>query len=122
MSKAPICTRPSRALANGQVKEVRRPKWSGSIVADGERGRFVYGVSLAYTGGRTDQDFDQFPAATVRLHGYALASARVGYRLSPAVELFGRVANAFDEDYRDVVGYRPSGRSVDGGIRLAFGG
>ena len=109
------------AVAAGQVKEVRRPKWSGAVVVDGEQGRFSYGASLAYTGARTDTDFDQFPAATVRLSGYALASARVGYRVTPGVELFARVANAFDKDYRDVVGYRPSGRSVNGGIRLAIG-
>jgi len=106
---------------SAQVRETRRPKWSGAIVADGERGRFSYGASLAYTGARTDQDFDFFPAPTVRLGGFALASARVGYRVAPGVELFGRVANAFDTDYRDVVGYRPSGRSVNGGIRLAVG-
>ena len=110
------------AVTIGQVKEVRRPKWSGAVSVDGERGRFSYGASVAYTGGHSDTDFDQFPAATVRLAGYALANARIGYRISPQVELFGRVANAFDRNYRDVVGYRPSGRSVDGGIRLALGG
>ena len=108
------------------IKEVRRPKWSGALVADGSRGRFSYGASLAYSGARTDVDFDQFDPATnsskvVRLSGYVLAGARLGYRVSPGVELFGRVANAFDRDYRDVVGYRPSGRSVNGGIRLAVG-
>ncbi|MEO7786614.1 MAG: TonB-dependent receptor, partial [Sphingomicrobium sp.] len=112
-------TEPSVAV--GQLREVRRPKWSGAIVADGEQGKLSYGASLAYSGARTDVDFDKFPAATVRLGGYVLASARVGYRVAPGVELFGRVANAFDSDYRDLVGYRPSGRSVDGGIRLAFG-
>ncbi|MDP9085965.1 MAG: TonB-dependent receptor, partial [Pseudomonadota bacterium] len=106
---------------SGQIKEVRRPKWSGAVVADGERGRLSYGVSLAYTGTRRDTDFDQFPAATVRLGAYWLAGARVGYRIAPGVEAFVRVANAFDRDYRDVIGYRPSGRSVDGGFRLAVG-
>jgi len=110
----------------GQNRETRRPRWSGAVVADGSRGRLSYGASLAYSGARTDVDFDQYDPVTnsgkvVRLSGYVLASARLGYRVSPGVELFGRVANAFDRDYRDVVGYRPSGRSVDGGIRLAVG-
>ncbi len=109
-----------------QIKEVRRPKWSGALVADGSRGRFSYGASLAYSSARTDVDFDQYDPLTrsskvVRLRGYVLAGARLGYSVSPGVELFGRVANAFDRDYRDVVGYRPSGRSVNGGIRLALG-
>ena len=108
-------------VAGAQVKEVRRPKWSGAVSVDGETGRLNYGASMALVGARSDIDFDQYPAATVRLGGYALASARVGWRISPQVELFGRVANAFDRHYQDVVGYRPSGRSVDGGIRLALG-
>jgi len=109
-------------VAGSQIKEVRRPNWSGAVSVDGERGRLSYGASIAYTGAHSDMDFDQYPAATVRLAGYALANARIGYRISRQVELFGRVANAFDRDYRDVVGYRPSGRSIDGGIRLALGG
>ncbi len=105
-----------------QVKEVRRPKWSGAVSADGEAGRLTYGASLALVGARSDVDFDQFPAATVRLRGYALASARLGWRISHRIELFGRVANAFDRRYADVVGYRPSGRSINGGLRVALGG
>ncbi len=107
--------------AGAQVKEVRRPKWSGAIVADGASGRFSYGASIAYSGARADVDFDQFPAATVRLGGYALASARIGWKVDGRTELFARVANAFDRHYQDVVGYRPSGRSVNGGVRIAVG-
>jgi len=104
-----------------QIKEVRRPTWSGALVADGEQGKFSYGASLAYTGAHSDTDFDNYPYPRVRLGGYVLASARVGYRVAKGIEVFGRVANAFDTDYRDVLGYRPSGRSVNGGIRLAIG-
>ncbi|WP_205481763.1 TonB-dependent receptor plug domain-containing protein [Sphingomonas arenae] len=104
------------------VKEVRRPKHSGAIALDGTRGRLTYGASLAYTGTRTDRDFDQFPAAVVRLDPYWLAGARVAWRVTKAFELFGRVANAFDADYQDVVGYRTEGRSAYAGLRLGLGG
>jgi vitamin B12 transporter len=104
-----------------QLKEVRRPKWSGAVSTDGEAGRLTYGASLALVGARSDVDFDQYPAATVRLGSYALASARLGWRISPQVELFGRVANAFDRRYADVFGYRPSGRSINGGLRVGLG-
>ena len=104
-----------------QIKEVRRPKWSGALVADGAQGKLSYGASLAYTGAHSDTDFDNYPYPRVRLGGYALAAARLGYRVSPHAELFARVANAFDRHYQDVLGYRPSGRSVNGGIRLALG-
>jgi vitamin B12 transporter len=105
--------------ATTQIKETRRPRWSGALVADGETGRFSYGASMAYAGPRSDFDFDQY--ATVRLGGYALASARIGWKLDGRTELFARVANAFDRHYQDVVGYRPSGRSVNGGVRIAVG-
>ena len=104
-----------------QIKEVRRPKWSGALVADGEQGKLSYGASFAYSGAHSDTDFDNYPYPRVLLGGYVLASARVGYSVSPHAELFARVANAFDRHYQDVLGYRPSGRSVNGGIRLALG-
>ena len=34
-------------VAIGQVKEVRRPKWSGALSVDGESGQFSYGASIA---------------------------------------------------------------------------
>ncbi len=104
-----------------QLRETRRPKWSGALLADGTSGRFNYGGSIAYAGARTDVDFDRFPAERVRLGAYWLASARIGWRMTGNVELFARVANAFDRSYREAVGYRPSGRSIDGGLRLALG-
>ena len=36
----------------------------------------------------------------------------MAYRVHRGIELFGRVANAFDADYKDVVGYRTEGRSA----------
>lgn len=110
------------AIAGVQVKETRRPVWSGALLADGARGRLSYGATLAYTGARSDLDFNSGVGVPVRLASYWLAGARVAYQLTGTTELFARVANAFDASYRDVVGYRPSGRSVNAGIRLAVGG
>jgi vitamin B12 transporter len=106
-------------VSAGQVREVRRPKHSGSVTLDGTSGRFTYGASIAYTGVRSDTDFDAFPARTVMLHAYWLADARVAYRITPHVELFARTANAFDAHYQDAFGYRTEGRSIYAGIRLA---
>ncbi|MFC7537644.1 TonB-dependent receptor domain-containing protein [Sphingomonas sp. GCM10030256] len=102
------------------VRELRRPRHSGSVVLDGQKGRFTYGASLAYTGERQDRDFDLFPSALVRLDEYWLAGARLAYEVRPGMQLFGRLANAFDDRARDVVGYRTEGRSAHGGVRLAF--
>lgn len=99
-------------------RELRRARHSGSVAADGTLGRFSYGAALSFTGARLDRDFDLFPAPLVRLKSYWLTSARVAYRVAPTIELFGRVANAFDARVIDVVGYRAEGRSVFAGIRL----
>lgn len=108
-------------VSGGQVKEVRRPKHSGSVAIDGVEGQLTYGAAIAYTGGRDDINFDVFPSEDVRLGAYWLASARVAYRFTDELEAHVRVANAFDADYQDAVGYRTEGRSIHAGIRVALG-
>lgn len=111
-----------RQVAGGAlVKEVRRPKHSGSVSADGRFGRVSAGVSIAYVGSRIDNDFGSFPAPRVRLGDYVLGTARVAYRVAPTVELFARVSNLVDERYQDVVGYATQGRTLYGGVRLRYG-
>ena len=107
--------------AGAQVKEVRRPRHSGHVAVDGAAGRWRYGAAIAYSGDRLDTNFEVFPAAVVRLPAYWLASARVAYRVSPAITLSLRVANGFDAHYQDVVGYRTEGRSIHAGIRFGLG-
>ncbi|MGI8706221.1 MAG: TonB-dependent receptor plug domain-containing protein [Sphingomicrobium sp.] len=111
-------TEPESAVA-AQLREVRRPKHSGSVAVDGSSGRLTYGVSLAYVGARIDTDFDLFPARRVRLKPYWLAGGRVAYALRPGLELFARASNLFDARYQDVFGYRTEGRAVYAGLRIA---
>jgi vitamin B12 transporter len=103
-----------------QIKELRRPKHSGSAALDGAKGRLSYGVSIAYVGAHLDRR-DVPPFDVVRLGSYWLGGARIAYAVRPGVELFARAANAFDARYQDVFGYRTEGRSVYAGIRLAPG-
>ena len=103
-------------------RELRRPRHSGSVSADGSAGRLTYGAALSYTGARLDRDFDLFPAPLVRLGSYWLTTARLAYRVTDGLELFGRLSNAFDEDAVDVVGYRREGRSAYAGARIRLGG
>lgn len=113
-------TEPSQS-GDSQLREVRRPKHSGAVALDGASGPLSYGVSLAYTGARSDMNFDIWPPRAVRLGAYWLSGARLAYDLGRGAELFGRVANAFDERYEDVVGHRTEGRSAYAGIRIAVG-
>jgi vitamin B12 transporter len=91
------------------------------VTLDGTQGRLTYGAAVAYTGAHLDTNFDTFPSQRVRLDAYWLASARIAYRVADPVELHLRVANAFDDRYQDVLGYRTEGRSVHAGIRIAVG-
>ena len=110
-----------RQAAGGLVvREVRRPRHSGSLSGIGEIGRLTWGVSLTYTGERRDTDFDSFPARPVVLDDYLLASARLAWRISPALEAYVRGENLFDATYQDVVGYRTPGRTVHAGVRLRY--
>ncbi len=110
-----------RGPGGSQVKEQRRPRHSGSVALDGTQGRLSYGAAVTYSGAHLDTNFDTFPAQRVRLSAYWLASARIAYRIADPVELHLRVANAFDDRYQDVFGYRTEGRSVHAGVRLALG-
>ena len=104
--------------ADAQLREVRRPKHSASLYTDWQQNGLSVGVAVAYVGRRIDSDFDLFPAPRVTLGAYALASARLAYRVTDSLEAFTRVENALDQDYRDVVGYATPGRSVHAGLRL----
>jgi vitamin B12 transporter len=104
-------------VTGGQVPELRRPKHSGSVAADGAIGRWSYGASIAYVGAHLDLA-DNFPFDVQRLHGYWLAGARVAYAVRPAIELYARASNLFGARYEDSVGYRTEGRGLFAGIRL----
>ncbi len=110
-----------RVAGAALVREVRRPRSTANLIAFGTADRVTWGASLAYVGKRTDTDFDLFPSPTVTLDDYVLASLRVGYRVLPQLELYGRLENAFDANYQDVVGYNTPGTTVHAGLRFAFG-
>lgn len=101
-----------------EVHELRRPKHSGAIVADGSVGRLTYGASIAYVGTHFDQR-DTFPFDRVSLGSYWLADARLSYAVKPGVELFGRISNTLGQHYEDVFGYRTEPRAVYAGVRLS---
>lgn len=108
---------PTGAL-NEQVRERRRPRHSGAILADGSVGRWTYGASIAHVGERLDRQ-EVLPFGIVRLDPYWLASARIAYALTPRLELHVRGTNLFNDRYEDSADYRTEGRGIFVGIRLA---
>jgi vitamin B12 transporter len=109
-------TEPDSA-SGAQVRELRRPRHSGSVAIDGRSDRFSYGASIAYVGRHFDSR-DVFPFDRVALGSYWLANARVAYAVRPGVELFARVANALGQEYQDVFSYRTEPRAGYVGVRL----
>lgn len=101
-----------------QTPELRRPKHSGAIAADGAIGRVTYGASLAFVGARLDRS-DNYPFGIVRLHSYWLAGAQAGYSIRPGVQLFARATNLLNSHYEDSAGYRTEGRGLFAGVRLS---
>ena len=100
---------------------MRRPKHSANLALTGMSGALSWGASIAYVGERRDTDFDRVPARRVALEDYVLGSLRIGYRLTPSLEAYGRVENGFDSNYQDVFGYDVAGRTVYAGLRLRLG-
>ncbi|MGB3167164.1 MAG: TonB-dependent receptor [Alteraurantiacibacter sp.] len=59
-------------------------------------------------------------ANTVRLGAYETLTLRAAYEVTDAVQLYGRVENAWDEQYQTAAGYATRGRAAFIGARLAF--
>lgn len=101
-----------------QTPELRRPKHSGSMIADGAIGQWSYGASISYVGDHLDHS-DNFPFGLVRLRSYWLVGARLAYRLKPGIEIYARGSNLLGSHYEDSVGYRTEGFGLFAGLRLA---
>jgi vitamin B12 transporter len=100
--------------------EVRRPKNQASIDANYRflEERASINVGVTYNGTRYDSDFSSFPTVKARMDSYTVARATLAYKLTPQVEVYGRVENAFDENYQEVLGYATPERAGYVGIRF----
>jgi vitamin B12 transporter len=54
------------------------------------------------------------------LPDYEVLDLSVTFDASALLQIYGRVQNATDETYQEVVGYNTAGRSIYGGVRLRF--
>lgn len=92
---------------------LRIPRHSATIAAAvTPTERLELSASLILNGREAD-----FPAPNA---AFARLDLRAAFRLSDAVELYGRIENATGADYQDVSGYGEPGRTVYGGARLGL--
>ncbi len=99
-----------------QVREVRRPRHSGSLTARWTSTLFDLAASAAITGARSDTDFARF--VTVRLAPYTLLTVSAAWHVTPKIDLTGRIENALDSQYQDVFAYRTPGLTAHAGVRF----
>lgn len=94
----------------------RRPRntANGSISYEWPVG-LTTGAAIRWSG----HSFDN-ASNSQRLDGYTLVDLRVEYQLAPAIRLFARAENLFDEQYMTAYRYGTLGRSVYAGIRGRF--
>ncbi|MFW2348788.1 TonB-dependent receptor plug domain-containing protein [Qipengyuania sp.] len=91
----------------------RRPRHTATLFADYEA---PFGLKLGTDLRLVGASFDDAGNA-VRLDGYAVLDLRAAMPLSDAVEIYGRIENVFDADYRSVAGYNSPGRGAFVGVR-----
>ncbi len=110
------------AKENG-VEEVRRAPNIASANLAWSAPEDAYGATLTarYNGKTFDSNFTNLPIGPrVQLDSFVLVNFAADYRLSKAVQLFGRVENLFNEEYEEVFTYRTPGRAAYVGIRAGF--
>ncbi len=98
------------------VREVRRPRHSGSVTAAYTSTGFDLAASAAITGDRQDTDFARFVPVTLK--AYALLTVNGAWHISPQIDLTGRIENALGQHYQDVFAYRTPGLTAHAGVRF----
>lgn len=61
-----------------------------------------------------------FGVGRIALPDYEVLDLSFAYSLNDTFEIFGRIENATDEDYREVTGFLTGGSTASAGIRLRF--
>ena len=101
---------------NNGKRLARRPEHMGNLNADYAWGfGLKTGVSVRYVGETFNDAANKAP-----VDAYTLVDIRASYPINDNLEVYGRVENAFDEDYQTVLNYGAPGRGVFGGVRVRF--
>ena len=109
------------------LEEFRRPQHAGradlNYAFDGGKGNLNIGA-LQRRDGRCAAAtglFFGFPILTAErftLDDYLVVNVAASYKVMPGVELYGRVENAFNEDYQEVFGFETADVAGYVGVKL----
>lgn len=115
----------SKDLSSGSPDEnlplLRRPKHKAVISFSYNFSQSVnIGVDAIFVGKREDKNFSTYPTARVILESYTLLNASATFKLTGAVQIFGRLVNLLNTDYEEVYGYGTAKRSGYAGVKISF--
>ena len=99
---------------------LRRPLNSGSLNVNVGWRRMNWNFSGYFTGRRTDSNF--VDPAQFENPGYARFDLATSYNFGRGVSFTGRVANLFDKQYQDAIGFPALGRDFRLGLHYRFSG
>jgi len=110
-------THAKNAVGEHEGKRLRRrPEHMGNLAADYDWAfGLKTGLSVRYVG----ESFNDL-ANAVKVDAFTLVDLRASYPIDENLEVYGRIENAFDEEYQTVLGYGTAGRGVFGGVRVRF--
>ncbi len=74
-------------------------------------------IAARYGGPSSDQNFNVYPTAIVRLGGYTLLDLRASYQVTERIEIYARVDNATNKWYETIYQYGTWGRTAFFGLR-----
>jgi vitamin B12 transporter len=106
----------ARGTANFGHALPRRPNETANAQVSYE---WPVGLTTTAAVQHASRSFDTISNAYV-LDGYTLFDLRASYAVSDSLEVFGRIENAFDEDYETVKNYGTLGRTFYAGLRQSF--
>lgn len=95
---------------------VRRPNETANALLSYE---WPLGLTTAVAIQHAGRSYDNVANTTV-LDGYTLVDFRASYAVSKSLEVFGRIDNAFDQEYETIRRYGTLGRTFYGGLRQSF--
>jgi vitamin B12 transporter len=110
--------------AGQSVQEVRRPKHMASVAANyfflDDRGNL--NLNINYSGTQQDVFFSPqtYVSELVELDAYTVVDLAAAWKLTPSLELTGRITNLLDEEYEEILGFVRPGRAVYAGLRGSF--
>ncbi len=115
------------------LEEIRRPRHSGradlTYLFDNARGTVqlsaLYNGAMDDTAFRIDGYFFGSPFTTpvrTTLDAYWLVNVAASYKVTPGLEVFGRVENLLDQKYYEIYGYATPGIAGYAGVKVTFGG